>query len=42
MPSVNINQVIQAGNPYYGPIKYVSAQLTGIEWRFPFLAQGLV
>ena len=42
MPSVNINQVIQTGNPYYGPIKHISAQLSLIEWRFPFLVQVLV
>jgi len=39
---MNINQVIQTGNPYYGPIKHISAQLSLIEWRFPFLAQVLV
>lgn len=39
---MNINQVIQMGNPDYGPIKHISAQLSLIEWRFPFLAQVLV
>jgi len=34
-----INDVIQTGNAYYGPIKHIVAQLGMIEWRFPFLAQ---
>lgn len=38
----NINDVIQTGNPYFGPIRHISAQLGEIEWRFPFLAQALV
>ena len=39
---MNINQVIQTGNPYYGPIKHMAVQLSEVEWRFPFLAQALV
>lgn len=38
----NINDVIQTGNAYFGPIKHIAAQLGEIEWRFPFLAQALV
>jgi hypothetical protein len=39
--SMNINEVIQTGNPYYSPIKNISSQLGEIEWRFPFLAQAV-
>jgi hypothetical protein len=39
---MNINDVVQTGNPYYNPITNIASQLGEIEWRFPYLAQALV
>jgi hypothetical protein len=39
---MDINTVIQTGNPYHTPITNISSQLREIEWRFPFVTQALV